>query len=420
MLKTKFLIIGAGISGLSFASRINSDDYVICEADIQIGGYCKTIKQDGFTWDYSGHFFHFKRSDIEEYLLKNMNDQKIFKVEKESKIYWKDGWVDFPFQKNIHQLPKQDFIDCIHGLHFRPKIDPTNFKDMLYSKFGKGISEKFLIPYNEKLYATDLENLDLSAMGRFFPYANTDQIIKNFKEPDNSSYNNTFTYPEGGAIEYVKALAKDVDEKKILLNEKVVSIDAGKKIAKTNHREIRYENLVNSAPLTRFLDISKLSYNEESFSYNKVLVFNLGFDKKGIDDLHWAYFPQRDVCFYRVGFYDNIMDQERSSMYVEIGLKSDDELSSLIIDEYKENIVIDLKKVGLISDHNLVSWHSVVMDPAYVHITENSIKETYRVKNVLRNYNAHSIGRYGSWTYCSIEDNIIEAWELADNFNVLL
>lgn len=39
---------------------------------------------------------------------------------------------------------------------------------MLYEKFGKNISEKFLVPYNEKLYACDLNMLDSDAMGRFF------------------------------------------------------------------------------------------------------------------------------------------------------------------------------------------------------------------------------------------------------------
>jgi protoporphyrinogen oxidase len=27
----------------------------------------------------------------------------------------------------------------------------------------------------------------------------------------------------------------------------------------------------------------------------------------------------------------------------------------------------------------------------------------------LRAHGVHSIGRYGGWTYCSIEDNIVEA-----------
>ena len=53
---------------------------------------------------------------------------------------------------------------------------------MLYTKFAKSIAEKFLIPYNEKLYACDLDDLDEDAMGRFFPYANKEEIIKNFKK----------------------------------------------------------------------------------------------------------------------------------------------------------------------------------------------------------------------------------------------
>ena len=54
------LIIGAGISGLSYANFCGHNDYLIIDKDSEIGGYCKTIKQDGFTWDYSGHFFHFQ------------------------------------------------------------------------------------------------------------------------------------------------------------------------------------------------------------------------------------------------------------------------------------------------------------------------------------------------------------------------
>ena len=43
------LIIGAGISGLSYANFCNHDNYMILEKESEIGGYCKTIKKDGFT-----------------------------------------------------------------------------------------------------------------------------------------------------------------------------------------------------------------------------------------------------------------------------------------------------------------------------------------------------------------------------------
>ena len=55
--KTDNLIIGAGISGLTFASE--SSDYLIVERENEIGGYCRTVRRGGFVWDYAGHFFHF-------------------------------------------------------------------------------------------------------------------------------------------------------------------------------------------------------------------------------------------------------------------------------------------------------------------------------------------------------------------------
>lgn len=72
-----------------------------------------------------------------------------------------------PFSKNIHQLPQQEFIDCLVDLFESGGNDYRSFKEMLYAKFGKSIAEKFLIPYNTKLYATDLDALDSNAMGRF-------------------------------------------------------------------------------------------------------------------------------------------------------------------------------------------------------------------------------------------------------------
>jgi hypothetical protein len=54
-------------------------------------------------------------------------------------------------------------------------------------------------------------------MGRFFPHADLTDIVRNMRRPDNASYNATFTYPAGGAIEYVKALASAVRPEAIAL-----------------------------------------------------------------------------------------------------------------------------------------------------------------------------------------------------------
>ena len=54
-----------------------------------------------------------------------------------------------------------------------------------------------------------------------------------------------------------------------------------------------------------------------------------------------------------------------------------------------------------------------MLDPAYVHITRASIAEAARLKAELAAHGVHSVGRYGGWTYCSIEDNLIETRALA-------
>src|SRR5262245_28858361 len=112
------LIVGAGVSGLASAAALGTADYLVLEADSEIGGYCKTIKRDGFVWDYSGHFFHFKHREIEQWLRERMGEQAVRTVLKRSFVDYQGAWIDFPFQKNIHQLPQQDFIDCLYDLYF--------------------------------------------------------------------------------------------------------------------------------------------------------------------------------------------------------------------------------------------------------------------------------------------------------------
>lgn len=75
----------------------------------------------------------------------------------------------------------------------------------------------------------------------------------------------------------------------------------------------------------------------------------------------------------------------------------------------------DLKKCGIITNQKLISKHHVIMNPAYVHITEKSQSDVKEKKNQLKDFNVYSIGRYGSWTYCSIEDGMVEAQTLSKN-----
>jgi hypothetical protein len=141
-----------------------------------------------------------------------------------------------------------------------------------------------------------------------------------------------------------------------------------------------------------------------------VLVFNLGFDRKGPRGVHWMYFPDRALSFYRVGWYDNIFDTDRMSLYVEIGAPHG---ATFDIAALRARVLEDLARERIIDGHQLVSHHHVVLDPAYVHITRGSLVETARLRGALAAAGVHAVGRYGGWTYCSIEDNLVETRALA-------
>ena len=191
------------------------------------------------------------------------------------------------------------------------------------------------------------------------------------------------------------------------MNEDVISIDVHNKIVYTNKREIKYDNLISTMPFPSLMKYANIDFDSKLYTCNKVLVFNIGFDKKGLDCINnWIYYPENKYPFYRVGMYDNIFNSDKLSVYVELGYKEHE-----IIDERValEHTLERLKQAGIISDHNIEAMCSLVMNPAYVHITKEMEEDKIQKMNLLNSLNIYSIGRYGSWIYCSIEDNIKEA-----------
>ena len=397
MKEIDILIIGGGVTGLSTASFLKGKDYLLIEKDNELGGYCKTTIRGDYVWDYSGHFFHFRNEEIKNYVLSEI-DCELLEVNKITDIYYQGKIIDFPFQHNISQLDKEEYDECLTDLKNCVSEDRSTFKNYVRSTLGNGICDKFIIPYNEKLYACDLNELEFDSMGRFFPKPPQENI--------NVNYNDTFIYPINGSYEYIKSILKRVDQSKIQLNTNVIDIDLSNKIVRTNNGDIKFNKLVSTLPFNKLLDFTKQTYN---LSANKVAVFNLGFDKCSDIKTHWRYYPNDEV-FYRVGFYNNILGHEKLSLYVEIGLGKDD-----LVDEIDllNTVIDDLKNTNVISDHKLVDHQFLIMNPAYVHITNDSKSiynkwcEQHNPKKIF------SIGRYGEWTYCSIEDNIFKAKEIS-------
>ena len=86
IITTKNLIIGGGISGLT-AAHFLKDNYLIVEKESEPGGYCKTIKNPNYVWDYAGHFYHFKTKEMENLFKSLVEEKEIVIKEKNTKIF---------------------------------------------------------------------------------------------------------------------------------------------------------------------------------------------------------------------------------------------------------------------------------------------------------------------------------------------
>ncbi|EIO3968235.1 FAD-dependent oxidoreductase [Vibrio fluvialis] len=408
------VVIGGGVTGLAFAAATKGD-VVILEADSELGGYCRTTYLNGFVWDRAGHFFHFNNHAAKSFFNQELINEVFIEVEKVTSIYWKGRMIDFPFQNNIHQLPKELYSKCLVDLYNAEKgitNEISTFKDFIYSNLGKTISEEFLIPYNEKLYACDLDNLDKDAMGRFFPKTTFENVLLSSQANRVNSYNQKFSYPRKGAKTFVDVLEKHARKNaEIRLNTRVSKIDVDSKhVILESGETVKYDILINTSPFDKLLSMTSQKLESSALTANKVAVFNLGFDSKTDVKEHWTYFPG-DEIFYRVGCYHNIFSEERASLYVEIGLTTNDIVNK---DSLLQKVLDDLKRVGFVNESmSLIESEFVVMDPAYVHVNNIGEKLKSEMKEKLAGKSVYTAGRYGDWKYCSIEDNMLEAVALS-------
>ena len=99
-------------------------------------------------------------------------------------------------------------------------------------------------------------------------------------------------------------------------------------------------------------------------------------------------------------------------MYIEIGFDKD---AKIDVQEQLDLTLKNLKKDGVIDDETILEEYvSIIMDPAYVHINGETDKKIKVLKDKLNENNIYTIGRYGGWTYCSMEDCMLEAKALSE------
>ncbi|HYO75378.1 MAG TPA: NAD(P)-binding protein, partial [Thermoanaerobaculia bacterium] len=213
MIRKRLGILGGGISGIALAAQLD-DNLDVLEKSSRIGGLCATVVEDGFTFDAAGpHIMFSKNKEVLNLMIGVLGDN-VHQNRRENRIYFKGSLVKYPFENDLAALPKEDNFECIRDYIVNPRASetPTNLAQWSYATFGAGISDKYFIPYNEKIWNYDANKIGTEFVERI-PKPPMEDVLKSAIGISTEGYLHQlyYSYPTHGGFEaIVKAFAERV------------------------------------------------------------------------------------------------------------------------------------------------------------------------------------------------------------------
>ena len=421
------VILGGGLAGLATAKFLRETPHVVLEGESRPGGLCRSRKVGEFVFDYTGHLLHLR--DPRAIALSDELWPGAFDViERKAFIRTRGVTLPFPFQANLHGLPKEVVADCILGAAEASRnevpSDPTiSFQDWSLAVLGRGISDAFMIPYNTKLFRRDPAGMTADWVSWAVPRPNLAEVVRGALGIRNEGlgYNSTFRYPKRGGIEIVpEAFSRGLTTLRLEARVREVDLDR-KTVTLATGETIGWTRLVVTIPLPAFLSMARGGGLEGAalaarLDWSVVGCLNLGFDRPGIGDgAHWIYFPDGDAPFYRVGFPHamsaGVAPPGASSAYVEFGLARGEAADPAALEAAA---LAALRREGLLRESDrVVARDFIRIDPGYVIFDRARQEVLAKAVPWLAGHGVRLIGRYGAWTYSYMERAILDGLEAA-------
>ena len=426
----EIVIIGAGLTGLSVAYHLEQQgfyDYKIFERESTVGGLCRSVEQDGFTFDYTGHLLHINNDYFHSFIEKTIRFEKLNTIKRRSFIYSQDRYTCYPYQTNLFGLPLDTITECIEGYITRPPARKkyASFHQWVLHSFGKGFGKHFFFPFQQKLFDYDLKKLSASWTGRFVPKTSLSELLEGAitnRGDKEIGYNPHFFYPrQGGINSWINTIHLHMkqpvhvgyDLQHVNLREKTVLFKNG--------AQETFKHLVTTIPLDCFLarlkETSDLSFHSAIpfLLCNSVVNINLGIKRETLQDKHWVYYPEKQYPFYRIGFptcfSDRMSPPGYSSLYSECAhLRKPPRSINNLLRASRDAI----KKCFNIHDAEIHTEKIICIDHAYVIYTPWRDRFLARILKKLSGYSLYSIGRYGAWKYSSMQEAVLDGKECAE------
>jgi protoporphyrinogen oxidase/glycosyltransferase involved in cell wall biosynthesis len=449
------IIIGGGPTGLSAAYHLGADTLLL-DRNATIGGWCRSIVDNGFTFDYAGHIMF----SNDPYVLKMYEvllGDNIHWQNREAWVYSKNVYTRYPFQGALYGLPPKVITECVMGaIEARygsadqdaaearqiedccadgttdvcntdksVKGEVKNFEQFIYKVWGKGIGKHFAIPYNRKIWTVPLTEMETSWLGGRVPLPNLEEIIAGALEPVAKPMgpNARFGYPLKGGFQalmngflpHIKGkLELGADVVQVLPRERIVALRDG--------RRFRYDDLISTMPLPELIRAIGDEAPEEvrnaanGLRHVSIRCVNIGIDRVATDK-HWIYYPE-DSIFHRIFVQGNASPgcnppggfgftcEISYSPYKPLPVDGEDLIARAIE---------DCRKVGMIQEGDtILAANQVDMPYAYVLYDHNRAKNVETCKAWLKQFGITLAGRYSEWEYYNSDHALLAGKKAAE------
>lgn len=302
-------ILGGGLAGLAIAAHLDRPCEVL-EKDARTGGHCRSVQEHGFTYDAGGpHILFSADADLLAYMV-SLLAGNVRQGRRNNKVYYDGRYVKYPFENGLHDLAAQDRFECLRDYLYNSHPEPANFREWLYYAFGTAIAEKYLIPYNEKIWKARCEELDLSWVAGRIPRPTTEEIIKSAVGVETEGYTHQlhYYYPESGGIESLpRALQRKVGSVTTGFAVQHVRRSGDGWCVSDGRRERCYDALIATIPVQDLAAAleglpPEIGAAARRLRYNSLITVTLGLADDRLPRYTAVYFPGPEFRFHRVSF----------------------------------------------------------------------------------------------------------------------
>lgn len=408
----KIAVLGAGVSGLT-AARILHDqgcEVTVFEKNLTPGGLARSRFTEGFLYDpHGGHILNSKRPEVMEWVFSILPKENWQYTKRNAKIYFNGKFISYPFELSLCELDTDDAVDCVYDFILAQQdAEPANFRDWLIWNFGAGIAERYMVPYNEKIWAYPLEDMETSWMQGKMPLPSKKEMIRSvlLKNPEERKMPHaSFYYPlQGGIQTMVNAIAQGLD----------IRYGAGiAKISKEDkwviNGEEAFDMVISTIPLPVLPAVMDLppaiSECISSLKYNSLTTVLFECPKT---DITWLYIPSHNYRSHRVGYQSTLTPygcpvpgRDCGALEI-IGKRLSD---PMVLGKQKDILPEELGFEKAL-DCEFTEYAYVIHDRDY----RQSV--TAVLDYFSKDDSFHLLGRWGTWNYKNMDLCMLDAMEL--------